>query len=223
MLTKNIAFHLLLAVFLNSSATAQQPVGQTATRSAAPSLFGPRVISTEDDEFGVTFSPDGKACFFTKRTPSTISSSTYVICSSHLVNGKWTQPAIASFSGKYKDFNPFISPDGTKLFFISNRPGPGKTTRDGDIWMVPKKGEGWGEPENIGAPVNTPGWELSCAVTANGSIYFISLNTTTGKQGLYRSRPSNGKYDTPEYIGDSVNNFDDASDIYVSPDEKFLL
>ncbi len=49
--------------------------------------------------------------------------------------------------------------------------------------MAPKKGEGWGEPENIGAPVNTPGWELSCAVTANGSIYFISLNTTTGKRG----------------------------------------
>src|ERR1700761_1654541 len=159
MLTKNIAFRLLLAVFLISSATAQQPVGQTAAPSAAPSLFGSHVISTEDDEFGITFSPDGKTCFFTKRTPSTISSSTYVICSSHLVKGKWTEPAIASFSGKYKDFNPFMAPDGSKLFFISNRPGPGKTTPDGDIWMVSKRGQGWGEPENIGAPVNTPGWE----------------------------------------------------------------
>jgi Tol biopolymer transport system component len=222
-----IARRLMPAVFLVSVASAQQPRGgDTAHPSApppAPSLFGPHVISTEDDEFGITFSPDGKTCFFTKRTPATISSSTYVICSSHLVNSKWTEPAIASFSGKYKDFNPFIAPDGSKLFFISNRPGPGKTTQDGDIWMAPKKGEGWGEPENIGAPVNTSGWELSCAVTANGSIYFISLNTATGKQGLYRSRQADGKYGTPEYIGDSANNFEDASDIYVSPDEKFLL
>jgi Tol biopolymer transport system component len=229
MLTKTIAVacYLLPAVFLVATATAQRPGGRNSEHPSAPprapSLFGPHVISTEDDEFGITFSPDGKTCFFTKRTPSTISSSTYVICSSHLVNGKWTDPAIASFSGKYKDFNPFISPDGSKLFFISNRPGPGKTTPDGDIWMAPQKGEGWGEPENIGAPVNTPGWELSCAVTANGSIYFISLNTTTGKQGLYCSRQMDGKYSTPEYIGDSVNNFDDASDVYVTPDEKFLL
>jgi Tol biopolymer transport system component len=227
MLTKTIACHLLPAVFLVSIATAQHPGGRDTQHASAPprvpSLFGSRVISTEDDEFGITFSPDGKTCFFTKRTPATISSSTYVICSSHLVDGKWTEPAIASFSGKYKDFNPFIAPDGSKLFFISNRPGPGKTTPDGDIWMAPKKGEGWGEPENIGVPVNTPGWELSCAVTANGSIYFISLNTITGKQGLYRSLQVDGKYRTPEYIGDSVINFEDASDIYVSPDEKFLL
>jgi Tol biopolymer transport system component len=235
MLTKTIASYLLPALFLVSIATAQQPGARDTEHASAPqrapslapsltpSLFGPRVISTEDDEFGITFSPDGKTCFFTKRTPSTISSSTYVICSSHLVNGTWTEPAIAPFSGKYKDFNPFITPDGSRLFFISNRPGPGKTTSDGDIWMVPKKGEGWGEPENLGAPVNTPGWELSCAVTANGTIYFISLNTTTGKQGLYRSRLVGGKYSTPDYIGDSATNFDDASDIYVSPDEKILL
>ena len=227
MLTRTIACHLVLAVFWVSIATAQPPgatdTGHAAVPPRTPSLFAPHIISTEDDEFGITFSPDGKTCFFTKRTPSTISSSTYVICSSHLVNGKWTEPAIASFSGKYKDFNPFITPDGSKLFFISNRPGPGKTTPDGDIWMAPRKGEGWGEPENIGAPVNTPGWELSCAVTSNGSIYFISLNTTTGKQGLYRSRQVDGKYSTPEYIGDSATQFEDASDIYVSPDEKFLL
>ena len=229
MLNKTIAIarHLLPAMFLVSIATAQQAGGRDTKHQPVPphtpALFGPGVISTEDDEFGITFSPDGKTCYFTKRTPSTISSSTYVICSSHLVKGKWTEPAIASFSGKYKDFNPFMAPDGSKLFFISNRPGPGKTTPDGDIWMAPRKGQGWGEPENIGAPVNTPGWELSCAVTANGSIYFISLNTTSGKQGLYRSRQVDGKYGTPEYIGDSASNFEDAADIYVSPDEKFLL
>jgi Tol biopolymer transport system component len=117
---------LFVAAFL-SNATAQQST-----------LFGANIISTEDDEFGITFSPDGTTCFFTKRTPSTISSGTYVICYSRFINNKWTTPEIAPFSGRYKDLNPFISPDGSKLFFISNRPGPGKTAMDGDIWMVKK-------------------------------------------------------------------------------------
>src|ERR1700733_12677536 len=99
-----------------------------------PALFAANIISTEDDEFGATFSPDGKTCFFSKKTPSTITSSTYVICYASLVNNKWQQPQLAPFSGKYKDFNPSFSPDGSKLFFISNRPGPNKKAMDGDIW-----------------------------------------------------------------------------------------
>src|ERR1700754_2246241 len=91
-----------------------------------PALFGANVISTEDDEIGCTFSPDGNTCFFTKRTPATISSSTYVICYSRRTGGGWSEPVIASFSGRYKDFCPFISPDGSQLFFISNRPVAGR-------------------------------------------------------------------------------------------------
>lgn len=211
-MTKTIVCCLIfIAVFL-SHAVAQQPT-----------LFGENIISTEDDELGITFTPDGHTCFFTKRTPSTISSSTYVICYSRFIDNKWSTPEIAPFSGRYKDLNPFISPDGTQLFFISNRPGPGKTTMDGDIWRVKKEKDGWSEPENVGAPINTPGWEMSCAVTANGSLYFTSLNTSTGQQGLYQSKLTNGKYGTPEKIGDSVNNFDDAADIYIAPDESYLL
>jgi len=211
-MTKTIVCHIFFVAAFFSNAIGQQPT-----------LFGANIISTEDDEFGITFSPDSKTCYFTKRTPSTISSSTYVICYSRFVNNKWNTPEIAPFSGRYKDFNPFISPDGSKLFFISNRPGPGKTSMDADIWMVKKEKDGWGEPENIGAPVNTPGWELSCAITANGSIYFTSLNASTGQQGLYRSRWINGKYGTPEKVGDSAAAFEDAADIYIAPDESYLL
>ncbi len=188
-----------------------------------PALFAANTISTEDDEFGITFSPDGKTCFFTKKTPSTITSSTYVICYSRLIHNKWQAPQLAPFSGKYKDLNPSFSPDGTKLFFISNRPGTNKKAMDGDIWVVKKTVDGWSEPENIGAPVNTPGWEISCSATASGALYFISLNTTTGKQALYRSAYLNDKYEMPVAIGDTANTFEDAADIYVAPDESYLL
>jgi hypothetical protein len=110
------------------------------------------------------------------------------------------------------------------LFFISTRPAPGRTTRDADIWVVKRiNGDTWGEPENIGAPVNSTNWELSCAVTREGALYFTSLNVATGKQAVYKSKLIEGKYADPEIVGDTTASFEDATDIYVTPDESYLL
>src|ERR1700742_3940546 len=95
-----------------------------------PRLFSEGVISTRDDEFGGTFTPDGNTCFFSKSVPR---SYIYVICVSHFVNGKWGTPEIAPFSGRYRDFDPVLSPDGTKLLFASDRPVHGETKHDYDI------------------------------------------------------------------------------------------
>ncbi|MBK8368965.1 MAG: PD40 domain-containing protein [Bacteroidetes bacterium] len=37
-------------------------------------------------------------------------------------NGKYSKPKVASFSGKYHDLEPFLSPDGLRLYFSSDRP-----------------------------------------------------------------------------------------------------
>src|SRR5215470_2128176 len=111
------------------------PLTLLARASLEPSLFAEGIISTADDEFGGAFAPDGQTFFFAKKTQSTLRSSVIVICFSTYRNGKWTPPQIAPFSGRYKDFNPALSPDGKKLFFISNRPIDEKPKRDTDIWM----------------------------------------------------------------------------------------
>jgi hypothetical protein len=187
-----------------------------------PQLFAKEIISTTDDEFGITFSPDEQTCFFAKKTASTISSSVIVICYSHFENGRWQQPVIAPFSGKYKDFNPFISPDGSKLFFISNRPSASKKSRDTDIWFVEKKDSGWSEPMNIGAPVNTPGWELGCSVSANGNLYFSAIRED-GNMDIYYAAYSNGKYTEPVKLDSAVNSAANESDPFIAPDESYLI
>ena len=102
----------------------------------------------------------------------------------------WNEPSIASFSGQYKDFNPCISPDGSKLFFISNRPVNEKKKTDPDIWYCNKKNDGWAEPINIGEPVNTAGWELGCSVAADGTLYYSSTGTTGDRRASISSTPS---------------------------------
>lgn len=187
-----------------------------------PSLFAEGVISTADDEFGGAFTPDGNTFFFAKKTQSTLRSSVIVICFSTYRNDRWTMPQVAPFSGRYKDFNPALSPDGRKLFFISNRPVDEKPKRDTDIWVVEKTADGWGEPKNLGLPVNSPALELGCSITADGTLYFSSTRGD-GNPDIYRSRYGDGKYLEPENLGDAINTPFLENEPFIAPDESFLL
>ena len=76
--------------------------------------------------------------------------------SSHVLkkeNNVWSNPEIVSFSGKYFDIEPFLSADGLKLYFASNRPldNADDKTKDFDIWYVQRenKNSKWSSPINI--------------------------------------------------------------------------
>jgi len=51
------------------------------------------------------------------------------------MNGVWQQPEIAPFSNLDHNADPFISPDGKKLFFWSNGPQNGNS----DVYWVSAK------------------------------------------------------------------------------------
>ncbi|MCP4263789.1 MAG: hypothetical protein GY774_40715 [Planctomycetes bacterium] len=70
------------------------------------------------------------------------------------------------------DFSPSIPADGLELYFISDRPG-GEGTYD--IWVSTRasKEDDWGASTNLGAPINTPDWQNSPCISADGlELYF---------------------------------------------------
>ena len=173
-----------------------QPAHRRVERGPGPTLFGEGVISTGDMELNAAFTPDGRTIYFTKRTPRY---QLWVIMFSHFRGGRWSAPQVASSSGQYGDFDPFISPDGSKLFFSSNRPVNGRAKQDFDIWMVEREKDTWGSPINLGAPINAAGQEYYPSVTNDGTLYFSSTREGGwGSGDIYRSRFSNGKYSDPE-------------------------
>src|SRR5262245_56340811 len=101
----------------------------------APALFAEGSISTPDDAMDAGFTPDGRTIYFTKNH---LGQRLGVIVFSHFSNGKWTAPEVAPFSGRFTDYDPFITLDGSKLFFASNRPISGSEKKDFDIWFVEK-------------------------------------------------------------------------------------
>lgn len=215
----------MLVVLLLSISTSGAKSAVELTRDpyqqSQPEVFGPGVISTGDMELNAAFTPDGQTLYFSKRTPKY---QLWTILVSSLRRGSWSTPKVAEFSGQYGDNDPFISPDGSKLFFSSNRIGPGKTKYDFDIWMVEKTRSGWSEPTNPGPPVNTESQEFYPTVSANGTLYFSS-NREGGKGSgdIYRSRFIDGKYSAPENLGDSINSKYFDGDPYIAPDESFLI
>src|ERR1700731_2366984 len=119
-----------------------------------PRLFGEGTISTADDESNGSFSPDGTEYYFAKSNPYTTSPRWQVLCVSRFRGGRWSEPEVLPFSGKYRDSAPRLSPDGQRLYFSSSRPVPGKTARVFRIWSAERTATGWGEPEPLPAPIN---------------------------------------------------------------------
>jgi len=214
---------LLRAILLSIAFASMASPPRAKDASPTPALMAENMLSTEDDEFGGTQSPDGKLFFFCKRAPTTGRSNYIVICFAENKNGLWTNVQVAPFSGQYRDFNPQFSADGNKLYFMSTRPvTPGTPKADSDIWFVERKGAGWSDPIHVEGPVNSPYVEYACSFTNAGDMYLSS-----GRDGrdvrLYVSRLVHGEYQAPEVLSDTVNAVLPALDACVAPDESYLL
>jgi hypothetical protein len=213
---------LSLRVLAGSAEDAAHPYASTRPMPE-PVIFGEGLISTADDELNACFAPDGKTLYISKNLGSRMG----VIVVSHFVKGKWSTPEVADFSGRFSDYDPFFSPDGSKLFFISNRPTDVKETKpkkDYDIWMVEKAGSVWSAPKNLGAPVNTDKDEYYPSLASDGTLYFSAMKETgKGSFDIYRSRFVDGKYTEPENLGESVNGKMTEVDNYIAPDQSFLV
>lgn len=78
---------------------------------------------------------------------------------------------------------PSVSADGTKLFFVSNRPGGFGGM---DIWLTNLDVKGmWSKPVNLGSEINTSGDEMSPFIHFDGKTLYFSSN----------GRPSMGGFD----------------------------
>lgn len=184
-------------------------------------LFAEGVINSSGDEYGPTFSADGKTLYFAKRENR---KGAEAIVVSRFEAGKWTAPEVTPFSGKGSDKEPFLAPDGKRLFFASTRQATNQMGRDYDIWMVEQNDKGWGPAINLGPEINTKAYENYPAVAANGNLYFGSVREGgKGEGDLYCAKFVNGKYSRAENLGDVINSKDNEADPYIAPDESFII
>lgn len=188
-----------------------------------PELFAPGFINRGLYTRDIALMPSGDELYFT----ISFGNFTYsAIMVTREIDGEWTEPQVAPFVDlDYLNIEPFISPDGKKLFFLSNRPleNEEENKKNADIWVVDRTENGWTEPYNLGAPVNTDDDEFFPSVTADGTIYFSRSPKSRRPTHIYRSRLVDGKYQEPEQLPDTVQVGRSRFNSFISPDESYMI
>lgn len=143
----------------------------------------PESFSTELNsayhEGPVSFSPSGNRIFFTRtnsrngvRRSDGKGRSVEKIYEARRGPFDWEQVQELSFnSDEYRSVHPSISPDETKLFFASDRPGGYGGM---DLFVVEWENGKWSTPINLGPDINTSGNEVFPFSHESGVLFFSS-------------------------------------------------
>ena len=195
---------------------------------ATPELFAPGIVSTGLYTRDVAMSPDGTEFYY-----GVMAGGFAVIMEMKLVDGRWTEPRVAPFSGdpRFMDLEPHVSPDGQHFYWLSTRPPDGSEPDpeeagewvNQDIWVMDRTGEGWSDPYNLGPPINTEASEFFPSVTLDGTMYFTRNDEDPEGSFIYRSRLVGGSYTEAEKLPPEVNSTTQQYNAFIAPDESYLI
>ncbi|MGB0428500.1 MAG: OmpA family protein, partial [Flavobacteriales bacterium] len=180
-------------------------------------------FNTSENEGAICITADGKSIYFTACGRSNGFGSCDIY-ESHLKSGQWTSPKNLgeSVNSGYWESQPAISPDGKRLFFVSNRPGGfGKR----DIWFVEKEADGnWSSPYNCGENINTKQDEMSPFMHwDNRHFYFATRGRfSLGGYDLYLSENQieKSRFSKPKHLPFPFNSPFDDNSLVVEHDGK---
>jgi len=139
-----------------------------------PPQLLPEGINTRYWESQPSLTPNGDALYFASDRPGGVGKRDLFV--SYRINGKWIKPRNLgrTINTPENDVTPFIHADGQTLYFTSEgHPGIGEKDLYYSRWEVEKKG--WGEPKNMGIPINTEKDEGTLVISLDGkTAYFAS-------------------------------------------------
>ena len=136
--------------------------------------------------------------------------------------------ADVNFDGSFRNLEPFphnevgyatgfgtLNPQGTILYFASNRPGGHGGF---DIYVSYLKDGKWTLPENLGEEINTSGNEITPFF--DGTNLYFSSDYITGLGGfdVFSTSVTSGSWKSPSNMGNGVNSPED--DYYFSKHPK---
>lgn len=125
-----------------------------------------------------------------------------------LKDGDWKNVTPFEFNSKeYSVASPFITKDGSRIYFSSDMPGG---YGQADIYYCYKQGNGWSQPVNLGASINTFGNEKFPTIDDDGTLYFSSDGYKGyGSMDLIVARDAGGSFETGQVLKAPLNSAGD--------------
>lgn len=152
-------------------------IGCMGTAQAQTGFWGPpenlgSPVNTSQNELSGVLLNDGNELYFSR----TVGGQNDLFVS--LREGdRWGRPAALNELNTplYNELNPTFTPDGSRMFFTSNRAGG---TGEFDIYTTERTGSVWSAPVLLGPEINTSNSEWYAAVGQGG--IFVSARTESG-------------------------------------------
>lgn len=169
-----------------------------------PEIVGHGTISTDAVEFAYSLSPDGRTAYFNR-----IGEDGEIFIQVSRKEGEtWAPSSPIHFSdARYPDVDPFVSRDGSRLYFSSTRPRPGNSSgepeADMDTWYAQWRGDRWSAPVHAGDAINSPQDEIFVSEAEDGTIAFARFGEGEGRDRPTRimlAKRNGSGFDTPRAI-----------------------
>lgn len=182
----------------------------------------PGDINTEQNEGAQNISQDGQWLVFTgcNRRDGFGSCDIYI---SYLTQQGWSEAI--NLGGMINtdqwESQPCLSPDKKDLYFASRRYGG---YGGSDIYVSHLQPNGkWGEPENLGPSVNTPGDEQCPFIHADNQTLYFTSNYWPGYGDddlFYVRKGPNGVWSEPVNLGYPINTINREGTLFITADGK---
>jgi hypothetical protein len=184
-----------------------------------PVVFAPGLISLPSRfEYCLTFSPNLDECVFGLTNAGWgVFNLLYTKMSS---DSTWIDPIAAPFQGSGDATDPFYSPDGNAITFVSSRP----SYPPSNLWRSSREGTGWTTPVKLDPPINSSSNQWGGAVTNDGILYFCSTRPGgIGAADVYRAVTSPGGEVTVENLGTAINSSYLEGSVFAARDGSYVI
>ena len=170
------------------------------------------IINTAFHDTEPSISQDGLELYFSSTRPGGYGEWNIWVTTRMTKDDPWQEPTnLGPTVNSGTEGTPNISCDGLVLFFCSGRPGG---YGEGDIWLTRRKSktEPWGEPINLGPPVNDLNGQWAPCLSHDGStLYFTD----------HKKRPRYGYFDVWQM--DASPSIDFNGDDYIDMEDLLIL
>jgi dipeptidyl aminopeptidase/acylaminoacyl peptidase len=213
---------ILALAALASTATASSLSLEIPNAPAAGRL-GADWLSADTNDYNLSTDADRRLLVFGRSTTGDFQDAKIWLAKRD--GAGWATPAPAPFSdARWRDSDPWLTPDGRWLYFVSNRPAPDRDTprEDLDLWRVSVTGGSFGTPEHL-AEASSTGEELGPEVHNGWLVFNSTRKGGPAALALYRSQVSDGTVAAPEPLPAPFNDGLAQGDLTFSPDGRVAL
>lgn len=186
-------------------------------------IFAPGLVSTMAyNHASISFSPGCDEMYWSSEDEQ---SGHRVIWYSRVMEGSWSTPQILDITKEFDGDCPILSPDGKRLYFLSNRPLKSDQNRERErVWYAENGNSGWGKAVALDHSVNGKHLHWQVSVDKEYNIYFGSERSgSKGKDDIFYSEYKNGRYSEPVSLPKTINTVHHESTPFVAPDGSYLL